>query len=177
MSEKQSLVTLTQGFVKIVTEASGGEVELTVIEKDLKTTKRRLCDVVNVLAGVGLVERTGKSRVRWLSSMPDDPLQPHEISVRERKLDDLIRQVDSDLMEISDSDLFQRCGWIEPQEAAECVQDHSLAVYSLCGPPTMEIQINSTDGADGDRVIQCHVEDACSGIIQLMAIRESVQPA
>jgi transcription factor E2F3 len=177
MSEKQSLVTLTQGFVKIITGAKGGEVDLTAIEKDLKTTKRRLYDVVNVLSGVGLVERTGKSRVRWLSSLPDDPLQPPEISVRERELDDLIRQVDSDLMEISASELFQCCGWIEPQEAADCVQNQSLAVYSLRGPPTMEIQINSSDGPDGDQVIQCQVEDPRSGIIQLMAVRESVKPA
>jgi hypothetical protein len=37
----------------------------------------------------------------------------------------------------------------------------------------MEIQINSSDG---DRVIQCQVEDPSSGIIQLTTVRECVRP-
>ena len=68
MADKQTLVHLTQGFVRILTEANGNDVELATVEKELRTTKRRLYDVTNVLAGVGLVERSGKSKVRWLGS-------------------------------------------------------------------------------------------------------------
>jgi transcription factor E2F3 len=73
MSERQTLVALTQSFMNILADANVSEVELASVEAELKTPKRRLYDVINVLSGVGLVERTGKSRVRMVSVDSSEP--------------------------------------------------------------------------------------------------------
>jgi hypothetical protein len=59
----------------ILTEADGAEVDLTVAENTLKTTMRRLHDAINVLAGVNVVQRTGKSRMRLLQIREDSRVQ------------------------------------------------------------------------------------------------------
>jgi transcription factor E2F3 len=171
MGERQSLVTVTQGFLKIMSEAEGGDVDLSVAEQTLKTTKRRLYDVVNVLAGVGLVVRSGKSRVRWTSRPCESPLRPSsDLSDRERELDALLSQVDSDLLEISNSELFHRFGWIDTADASMCASDDEVAVYSLKGPPTMRIVIDP-NGPDSDsHTIVCSVEDGSAGTIELAPV-------
>lgn len=170
MAGKQSLVSLTQGFVKIMTEANGADVDLGVIERVLNTTKRRLYDVVNVLAGIGLVARTGKSRVKWILN-PSSSRKSGENSDREPELDALIVQVDSELIEISDSELFQRCGWIDAHDAGDCIRDDSISVYSLKGPPAMSIRITADEEIDGNNRILCCVENPSDGPIQFCPIR------
>jgi transcription factor E2F3 len=134
MSERRSLVTVTQGFLRILAEADGGEVDLVFAEHILKTTKRRLYDVVNVLAGVGLIVRSGKSRVRCTSNAPGvQPPQSSELLNRELELDAMLAQVDADLIELSNSGLFQKCGWIDATDASKCVSDNEVAFYSLKG--------------------------------------------
>jgi transcription factor E2F3 len=174
MSEKQTLVALTQSFLKVLADANGSEVELTSVEAALKTTKRRLYDVINVLSGVGLVERTGKSRVRLLSTFPVEPNVATAHQERERELDELIRRVDHELSDMSNSELFKRCAWIDRADTDLCQQDAAVSLYSIRGPPSMSIIIKDTDPGSNDRIISCQVENPHDGHIQLHPVRSLV---
>jgi transcription factor E2F3 len=174
MSEKQTLVALTQSFLKIIAEANGSEVELTNVEAALKTTKRRLYDVINVLSGVGLVERTGKSRVRLLSTFPVEPKVASSNQERERELDELLRRVDYELSDMSNSELFKRCAWIDRADADLCEPDATVALYSLRGPPSMSITVRDAGPDSADRIVSCQVENPQDGHIQLHPVRSLV---
>jgi transcription factor E2F3 len=176
MTQKQSLASLTSAFIKILTDANGADVELSAAEQLLKTTTRRLYDVVNVLAGVGLLTRTAKSRVRWVST-GDESQQSAASSLleRERNLDGLLAKVESDLLEVSNSELFQRFGWIDVNDAMMCSPGDEVTLYWLKGPPTMSITIDP-DGTDseGGHTIVCVVEDPSDGPIELAPIGAKV---
>jgi transcription factor E2F3 len=169
--EKQTLVSLTQGFIKILTGANGGEVELAVIEKTLNTQKRRLYDVINVLAGVGLVERTGKSRVKWISQSTQSAVNNLDVSEKELELDQLIARVDADLQDITSSELFQRFGWIDQEDAYLCEPDESVSLLSLKGPPSMSIAIRNDEYEADAKSILCRIEKPSEGPMQMRSIR------
>ena len=174
MSEKQTLVSLTQGFIKIMTDAGGADVDLTAVERVLKTTKRRLYDVVNVLAGVGLVEKSGKSRVRWTAGQRPRIGEPRiDAFERERELDRYIAKVEADLADISHSEFFKKFGWIDKDDVDVIEPDKSIALYSLHGPPSMSIIVHedeSDPSGEGQRFI-CKVDNPRDGQVQLNAIR------
>lgn len=141
--EKQTLVNLTQGFLKILTEAKGEDVELSYCEKQLKTTKRRLYDVINVLSGVSLVERSGKSKVHWTEeqnaqgSLGSDQMT---ISDQEKELDLLLEKVESELSDLSHSELFNKCAWISKEELIDILSEENAAFFALSGPQSMSIK-------------------------------------
>jgi transcription factor E2F3 len=167
--DKHTLMSLTQGFIQILTNANGAEVELSTIERALNTQKRRLYDVINVLAGVGLVERTGKSRVKWVSQEYGNSVSRGDISEREKEIDRLTEKVDADIQDIVSSELFQKFGWIDREDADLCEPDMSVSLYSLRGPPSMSVVPRDTE--DGDRSILCRVGDRSEGQIHVHAIR------
>lgn len=60
-----SLVVLTQRFLELMQEAPGGSVDLGQVAMRLKTRRRRVYDVTNVLGGINLVQKESASRIRW----------------------------------------------------------------------------------------------------------------
>lgn len=143
-NEKQTLVNLTQGFLKILAEANGADVELSYCEKQLKTTKRRLYDVVNVLSGVNLVERSGKSKVHRTGDTNSRSFDQN-ITEQESELDHLLEKADSELNDLSNSELFKKCAWLSKDDLDTiCYEDNTL-FYSLMGPPTMKILMRNDD--------------------------------
>ena len=152
---KNSLIGLTKGFISMLVCSGGGEVELTAAEKTLNTTKRRLYDVVNVLAGVGLLEKCGKAKVRWTGGVSDgdcpEPLpqlQPlPEKSEREILVDTLLNSVNQDLNELLDSQFLENFGWVTPQEILEAVNEPDVHLYAVSGSKTMYYQDTGEDDA------------------------------
>ena len=93
--KKNSLVELTKGFIALLATSGGGEIDLSDAEKTLQTQKRRLYDVANVLAGVGLVEKCGKSKVKWTGAMDGIAPMTNDVSLTEREqtIDEMIQIV------------------------------------------------------------------------------------
>ena len=162
---KNSLITLTKGFISMLVCSGGGEVDITAAEKSLNTTKRRLYDVVNVLAGIGLLEKCGKAKVRWTGVVPYEPEEPtpHPIpmiqqqqqqnprSEREELIDSLLASVNQDLNDILDSGILENYGWVTPQELLAAVSEPNMHLYAVSGSKTMYYQDTGDD--DGTRVI------------------------
>ena len=64
--EKNSLTNLTQRFLQVLSTSSQNEVDLVDMEAALNITKRRLYDITNVLFGAGIIEHSGKSKVKMI---------------------------------------------------------------------------------------------------------------
>ena len=157
--KKNSLVALTKGFISLLVCSGGGEVELAAAEKKLNTTKRRLYDVVNVLAGVGLLEKCGKAKVRWVGSgaatepvpgIPDETIHIHTIPTeirneREALIDELTKSVDEDLEELYQSEFFENYSWISPQEILDLYDTEGITIYALSGSPQMKFALNTNE--------------------------------
>ena len=145
MSEKQTLVSLTKAFMDLIMASGGKEIELSQAELQLNANKRRLYDVTNVLVGIGLIERAGKSKVRWVGGETINQGNYHEQLIeKEANLDKLINDADNSLNDLQNSDFFNRFAWVSPEDILNIPELHNLSVYSLKGPPSLEIQIVSS---------------------------------
>ncbi|KAJ8538275.1 hypothetical protein K7X08_014815 [Anisodus acutangulus] len=60
-----SLGLLTKKFISLLQEAEDGILDLNHSADVLEVAKRRIYDITNVLEGIGLIEKTTKSRIRW----------------------------------------------------------------------------------------------------------------
>ncbi|XP_060199817.1 transcription factor E2FC [Lycium barbarum] len=60
-----SLGLLTKKFISLLQEAEDGTLDLNHSADVLEVAKRRIYDITNVLEGIGLIEKTTKSRIRW----------------------------------------------------------------------------------------------------------------
>jgi len=62
-----SLGLLTKKFVKLLSDAPGGRLDLNTASTSLGVQKRRIYDITNVLEGIELIEKRGKNHISWTS--------------------------------------------------------------------------------------------------------------
>lgn len=162
-NEKQTLVNLTQSFIKILTEANGKEVDLSFCERKLNTPKRRLYDIINVLSGVGLIQRLGKSKVK-ISEIQDiaklnlDFNVPSgfnsevnngssnsniAISDREREIDMLLNKCETELKDLSESELFDQFAFITEDDISNIDPTSEYMLFSISGPKSLSTIMDS----------------------------------
>lgn len=156
---KQTLVNLTRGFIALLQEMDGNEVELVAAEKKLGASKRRLYDVTNVLAGIGLIERCGKSKVRWVGQPTpmDDSSINNILMERESEIDRLTLMVDELLKDLSQSELFKEKAWVSEEDVRKLDPDGNTTLFALQGPQSMTIQIIDQDS--GSHHMICKTDD------------------
>lgn len=109
-------------FVKMLQEAEGCELDLKEAFCLLDIAKkRRLYDITNVLEGVGLLEKTSKSRLKWKGTLAVGNSQDLNIRLMELRseLDDL---------ELKEHTLDQQKFWVE-QSIRNTTEDCSHLTY------------------------------------------------
>ncbi|XP_074523194.1 transcription factor E2F5-like [Halichoeres trimaculatus] len=118
----RSLRLTATRFVKMLQEAEGCELDI----KDAFclldiAKKRRLYDITNVLEGVGLLEKTSKSRLKWKGALTVEKSQDLNIRLMELRseLDDL---------ELKEHTLDQQKFWVE-QSIRNTTEDCSHLTY------------------------------------------------
>jgi hypothetical protein len=167
-SSKQSLAILTKDFISLVIAAGGAEIELALLEQRLSASKRRLYDVANVLAGVGLIERCGKSRVKWLghvSVMGSYDL--HQVLLdRDQELDTLTATTDAYLDDLLKSPAFHEHAWFSVEDISRLDPDVSMNLFAIKGPPSMTIEVIDSD--DQSHHMICKADD---GIIEMTPVQ------
>ena len=159
-NNKQSLSNLTESFIQLLKSYNGAEVELSVAESILGANKRRLYDVTNVLSGIGMIERCGKSKIKWVeqkSTINNENIHSYLFD-KEKELEDIISNVDNSINELSKSEIFNDYGWITPEDILKVVEGTDLKIFALKGPPSMTIQISETDDNVNHQMI-CESED------------------
>jgi hypothetical protein len=164
---KHTLVTLTQGFVDILINAKGEEVDLTHVEQTLSVSKRRLYDVTNVLAGIGVLERCGKARVRWIgnAAVPDSRGELQSLIARESEIDRLTSLMDESLSTLASSPDFQAHAWVT-EEDVKRLGDDQMTLFALKGPPDLVVEVPE-EGETGKHRLVCTTQ---SGTVDLIPI-------
>ena len=145
---KKTLVNLTQDFLRVLMAANGQELDLSQVEKTLEASKRRLYDVTNVLAGIGVIERTGKSKIRWVGNKAnlDDNATLQELLYHESELDRLTQLVDDSLLELASTQDFQSFAWVSENDIM-CLKGNSdISIFALRGPPDLSIEVPEEEG-------------------------------
>lgn len=149
-SGKTTLVSLTKGFISMLACSSTGEIDLVDAEATLGASKRRLYDVANVLAGVGLVERCGKSKVRWVGDLSamDNNVSQVSLIEKEAEIDKMLDHVNKCLNDLSASELFKNYGWVSDKDVLALSPSEEVTLFALRGPATLGISVNG--GEDGE---------------------------
>ena len=139
--EKRTLITLTQDFLNVLTSSEGKEVDLSQLENDLGVSKRRLYDVTNVLAGIGIIERSGKAKVKWIGSGNDEQNEQlmSQIKEKEKEVDEMLSFVDNQLEQIYSSPEMQQYGWVTKDDILTLSQKMNVSMFSLIGPSDLTI--------------------------------------
>ena len=146
--QRHTLVSVTKAFINMLLMSNGAEIDLVSAETALGASKRRLYDVTNVLAGVGLIERCGKAKVKWIGTASmdeysgDTPKLCHDY----QELEKVSQNVDNFLSDLTQSELFSDYAWVSPKDILSIIPDNDVRVYALRGPSSMTIQVSDMDG-------------------------------
>ncbi|OHT13178.1 transcription factor E2F [Tritrichomonas foetus] len=165
--EKRTLVTLTQDFLNVLTSSEGKEVDLSQCENDLGVSKRRLYDVTNVLAGIGVVERSGKAKVKWIGcgKSKDEMSMIQEYTEKEAELDKMISFIDQQLESISTSSELAEHGWVSYDDILTLAQNPGMCMYSLKGPTNLTIL--APEGENGEHHLVCTSPNGGIDLVQI----------
>ena len=142
-SGKQTLVSLTKDFIKLMAESNGTMVEISKAESILCANKRRLYDVTNVLTGIGLIERCGKSMIKWVGR--NDTKLHDQLVQEEEELDLMTNMIDQYMRSMVLSQEFQENAWITAEDISMLDAEQQLSLFAIRGPPSMTMQIDEND--------------------------------
>lgn len=150
---KKTLVNLTQDFLDFMMKADGAEIELGKVEQCLGASKRRLYDVTNVLAGIGLIERCGKSKVKWIAENTGIEEGTHlkDLRSQETEIDRMTMFVDKTLKELASSDDFKNFGWVTHEDVGKIVNGEDIALFALRGPNDLSIELPDDEDPNRSR--------------------------
>jgi hypothetical protein len=170
---RQALATLAREFITLIKGAPGGEIELATAETKLSVQRRRLYDVTNILAGVGLLERSEKSKVKWIGQTAEiDTRNVHQVLVdRDQELDTLTVTVDELLVDLMKSSAFQEHAWFAEEDVALVDPTHTLNLFAIRGPETMTMEPGDED--DDCHQLTCRTEE---GQIEMIPIHIRPRP-
>jgi hypothetical protein len=171
---RQSLANLTGEFIALLTANPGVEIDLSAAERMLSTAKRRLYDITNVLAGGGMIERCGRSRVKWIGrplSSDHKKRARGDHAQRERELDIMLEFVDNALNELFASDAFEEHGWLSKEDIVSVDPDETVKLFALRGPPSMKIEVGDPDETEHHMI--CTAED---GRIEMIPVGGRMLP-
>lgn len=166
---KQSLASLTQSFIELLKASPGQPIEISTVETKLKANKRRLYDVINVLCGVGLIERCGKSQLLWTNHVTESytPISKNVLLQEEKEIDEMTAIVDQALEALPNTEEFKQNAWLSPEDIELLDPQRTLSLFALHGPPSMTIQIFEDDEEEGNHRMVCQSAD---GKIQFFEI-------
>jgi hypothetical protein len=167
---KHSLLELTRAFVKLLIDANGKEVDLNEAGDSLDATKRRLYDVTNVLAGIGVIVRCGKARVKWVGTQAsgDDEADLKDLQAQEENLEQLTTVIDDALASLTASPEFEALAWLSDEDVLRLTGDE-LTLFALRGPPDLQIEVPEDEGSGQHRLIFT----SQSGAIDLIPIHQA----
>lgn len=164
--EKKTLVTLTQDFLNVLTSSEGKEVDLSQLESELGVSKRRLYDVTNVLTGIGVVERSGKAKVKWTGSGATEmETDLQKVLKKEVEVDNMIEFVKNELDAIFSSQDFSDYGWVTNEDVLSLDPDSNLSLFSLKGPK--DLTIENPEDEDGSHRLICQSENGGINLIHI----------
>uniref|UniRef100_A0A4W3HQU1 E2F transcription factor 3 n=2 Tax=Callorhinchus milii TaxID=7868 RepID=A0A4W3HQU1_CALMI len=147
-----SLVPLTKNVLQLLRQSPDGVLDLNRAAEVLKVPKRRIYDITNVLEGIHLIEKKSKNNVQWMGcSLIDDEgmlkrcqglnRDVTELSLREKKLDDLIQSCTLDLKRLTEESENQRLNYVTYQDVRKIQSFKSQVVIAVKAPPETRLEV------------------------------------
>ena len=147
--ENKNLREITKEVVNLLAKSNGKELDVIEAEKILNINKRRLCDLLNILEGIGVISKKNKSKIIWKSNMTNEAEadEAHEND----EIDKLIHKVDHELEDLMESEIFQEYGWLTDDDISALFS--SPGIFFL-GPTDIPKEIESTVKINEDKDIK-----------------------
>ncbi|XP_016519832.1 transcription factor E2F6 isoform X1 [Poecilia formosa] len=171
--EDVSLLVLTRRFLDLFLTAPDGCLDLRSAIASLRTRRRRVYDITNVLQGVQLVQKESVNRIRWIGSSPassylgQNRAQSNmaDLKLVEETLDSLIRTSAEQLFHLTDDPYNSRLAYVTRQDLVELqnLQNQTVLVVKapeetkleVPAPSEDSIQIHLKGGTGPIRVVTC----------------------
>ncbi|XP_028252345.1 transcription factor E2F6 [Parambassis ranga] len=84
-----SLALLTTRFLELMLRTPDCSLDLRQVTTIMKTRKRRVYDITNVLSGISLIEKQSANRIKWIGSVPIQNFLSAKNQKFQKELDDL----------------------------------------------------------------------------------------
>lgn len=141
--EKNSLAGLTQKFLQVLSTSNQKEMDLVEMEKILNITKRRLYDITNVLFGAGIIEHSGKSKVRMIqkSFELNEEKGLEELALKEREIDIMREAVENEIENLQNSTDFNYYAYFTDEDIKRLSQKNPMSFFAFQSPPDLKLEV------------------------------------
>ncbi|XP_051871883.1 transcription factor E2F3 [Pristis pectinata] len=147
-----SLVPLTKNVIQLLGQSPDGVLDLNRAAEVLNVPKRRIYDITNVLEGIHLIEKKSKNNVQWMgcSLIDKDGLlkrcqglnrEVAELSLKEKKLDDLIQSCTLDLKKLTEDSENQRLNYVTYQDIRKIQSFKGQVIIAVKAPPETRLEV------------------------------------
>ncbi|KAM4522739.1 uncharacterized protein PAE49_002331 isoform 2-T2 [Odontesthes bonariensis] len=171
------LSLLTRGLLELLLAAPGGAVDLRRAATSLQTRAQRVHGIVDVLEGIGLVQREAGGSISWIGSSPicsflwRNPLKfltaLEKLKLVEHKLDRLIRSCSQQLFHLTDDVHNSAAAYVTCEDVVRLTsfQDQTVVVIKapqetklhIPEPEENRIQVHLTAGKGPITALTCEV--------------------
>ncbi|XP_076016036.1 transcription factor E2F3-like [Genypterus blacodes] len=140
--QDSSLHLLAQRFVKLLWFSVDGSMDLGMAAKELSAPRRRLYDITNVLQGIGLIQKTSASRIKWLGnadSMYADLLEV--LTEEEQELDEQIQTCTCEVFQLRMDQTNWRFAYLtyEDLQSIPSLKEQTVLVIKAPVDTTLEV--------------------------------------
>ncbi|KAL3639069.1 hypothetical protein CASFOL_016976 [Castilleja foliolosa] len=153
-----SLGLLTRKFVRLVSEAKDGTLDLNKTADVLEVQKRRIYDITNVLEGIGLLEKTTKNHIRWKGLGTPRELdnegshlkdEVEHLSAEEFALDDCIRNKLESIRELMSNQNCQKSLFLTEDDIMSHPHLRNQTVIAIEAPRASIVEVPDPDAEIG----------------------------
>ncbi|GCB80609.1 transcription factor E2F3-like [Scyliorhinus torazame] len=148
-----SLVPLTKNVVQLLSQSLDGVLDLNRAAEVLNVPKRRIYDITNVLEGIHLIEKKSKNNVQWMGcSLTDNDgmlkrcqglnREVAELSLKEKRLDDLIQSCTLDLKKLTEDSENQRLNYVTYQDIRKIQSLKGQVIIAVKAPPETRLEVS-----------------------------------
>ncbi|XP_071323545.1 transcription factor E2F3 [Trachinotus anak] len=172
-----SLGLLTRGFLELLLAAPDGSLDLRQVALSLKTCKRRVYDITNVLDSINLIQKESANRIKWIGKSPISNFlwksqqmfqrELDNLKLVEDTLDGLIKSCAQQLFDMTDDVENSASAYVTHEDISRLrnLQDQTVIVVKapeetkleIPAPREDSIQVNLKAGKGPIMVVTCEV--------------------
>lgn len=171
--QEVSLGVLTQRFLELLLMAPDGSVDLRQVTTSLKTRRRRVYDITNVLDSIRLIEKQSTNRIKWISSSPISSFlwknqqkfkrELDNLKLVEDTLDTLIKSCAQQLFEMTDDVQNSASAYVTHEDISRLRAFQEQTVIAVKAPEETKLEVP----APKEDSIQVHLKGGKGPIMVL----------
>ncbi|XP_037541164.1 transcription factor E2F6 [Nematolebias whitei] len=178
--EDVSLGVLTRRFLDLFLKAPSDSLDLRHATTSLRTRRRRLYDITNVLQGIDLIDKQSANRVKWIGTCPVssflDQNQIQEemdnLKMVEETLDFLIQTSDQQLFDMTDDRNNSTLAYVTFEDISrlEAFQEQTLILVKA--PEDTRLEIPAPKDS-----IQVHLKGGTGPVMVMTSDMGTIEPS